>query len=49
MPISIRKLEERFSTFTPVLRTASGSSGRARFTRLFTCTSAVSGSVSMVK
>ena len=42
-------LDERFSTFTPPARTASGSSGRARFTRLLTWTSAVSGSVSIVK
>ena len=49
MPISIRMLDERFSTLTPMLRTVSGSSGSARLTRLLTWTSAVSGSVSMSK
>ena len=47
--ISIMIVDERFSTLTPRLVTASGSCGSARLTRLFTCTSAVSGSVPIAK
>lgn len=44
-----RNVDERFSTLTPVACTESGRNGSARFTRFWTCTWAVSGSVPISK
>jgi hypothetical protein len=44
-----RNVDERFSTLTPVACTESGRNGSARFTRFWTCTWALSGSVPISK